>query len=123
MLTQINTCQNTKKGAIMTQQKEIYPLLSQLINFIQYWERNSNTQLQFNQVSEVKLTEVITILDSPRLASGPGLCYNLTILEHFLKKTNILDDRVSFGKTSFRHPSKSKLYMYCLGKTDLKKLA
>ncbi len=107
----------------MTQQKEIYPLVSQLINFIKHWEKDPRTELQFNQVSEVKLTEIITVLNSPRLASGPGLCYNLTILEQFLKKVSIRDDRVSFGKTSFRHPSKSKLYMYCLGKTNLKKLA
>ena len=110
-------CQNTKKGVIMTQQKEFYPLLAQLINFIAQWEKDSKTQLQFELNRPIKLSEIENILQSSRVASGPGLCYNLSILEKFLFIQEIIDDREKVHLISFNHPSKMKIYMYCLEKT------
>lgn len=112
-----------KKGAIMTQQKEIYPLVSQLINFISRWERDTKEELLFISTQAIKLSEVQTLLQSSRVASGPGLCYNLSVLEKFLFTQEVIDDRQKIHLISFNHPSKMKIYMYCLGKTDLKKLA
>ncbi len=101
----------------MTQQKKFYPLLAQLINFIALWEKDSKTKLQFESDKFIKLSEIENILQSSRVASGPGLCYNLSILEKFLFTQKVIDDRQKTDLISFNHPSKMKIYMYCLEKT------
>lgn len=103
-----------KKGAIMAQE----PLLSQYLNFVSHWEKDNTVALSFkpNLKNTVKFTQIISILKHPRTASGPGLCYNLSILEQFLKTQNIIDDRINLDVIQFNHPTKMKIFMYCRGK-------
>ena len=103
-----------KKGAIMTQE----PLLSQYLNFVSNWEKDNNTCLSFkaNLENTVKISQVISILKHPRTASGPGLCYNLSVLEQFLKTQKIIEDRNDLEVIQLNHPTKMKIFMYCRGK-------
>lgn len=101
------------------------PILSQYINFVSMWEKDNTTCLSFksNPENTVKISQVILILRNPRTASGPGLCYNLSVIEQFLKTQNIVQDRDDLDSVELNHPTKMRIFNYCKDKITQKEPA
>lgn len=112
----------------MSKTKEKYdtrrkkPLLQELIEFLSIWEKaETKPKLNFFEREQYSLSEIIEVLESGYVASGTGMCINLSILEQKMKGKKVIDDRENKNDPIFFHHSKQKLYNQALLKQKNKK--